>query len=633
MLIDSREAGSGHYIQQPDEQLVVRAGAGQTEAIGVLYGRYFQPIYDYTLGNVRGNRKVAEDVVLSTFEKAVGHLQNGSIRQNFKGWLYTTARREVLTLIRKEEVADKHVADLALAIRDSGSDPQRSLEEKELRHLVWEAMAVLRLPERELLELYMRHDFTAPEIAAMRGISLDTFYAQRSRAKAAFKKAMYSVTLLRQGRRDCEALDEVLTGLQATELTRPVHKAIQKHMAKCPQCQSKARHTAYPLAIFVGLDRIPPPAGLQDAFWAQLSAGLKDSAQSGQRRLQQRLQTITNSQLLAVAGLIALLALVLALLGRFGRPSPLLVADPPDVHSTSHVAGQPSPNNIILIAWTPQQEVIAYSVLWNQIAVALPDEVADLPGNATGAISPALTDGKWYFHLRTQGQNGGWTNTVHLGPFVIAAPEIEPTAVPTQMPTPTIPEPSPAVTGISTLRPALSPTATPSPTAIPSPTVTSSPTATPCGPPADWVIYSVQPGDGYYALARRTNISIQQIQQANCTTDLRLFAGQSLFLPFIPPPISTATPTSTPDPTDTATPTRPPFTPSATATVMPSFTATPTATATFTASPTPTETATYTATPTHTATATETPTQTATATDMPTATVTPSPTATEVPEE
>ena len=57
MLIDSRETGSGHYIQQPDEQLVVRAGAGQTEAIGVLYGRYFQSIYDYTLGNVRGNRK------------------------------------------------------------------------------------------------------------------------------------------------------------------------------------------------------------------------------------------------------------------------------------------------------------------------------------------------------------------------------------------------------------------------------------------------------------------------------------------------------------------------------------------------------------------------------------------------
>jgi RNA polymerase sigma factor (sigma-70 family) len=636
MYIDSRDVSSIPFIQQPDEQLVVQAGAGQTEAIGTLYGRYFQPIYNYTLGNVRGNQKVAEDIVLSTFEKAVGHLRNGSIRENFKAWLYTTARREVLTLIRKEEIADKHAPKLMPTTRDTSADPQKFLEEQELRQLVWEAMAVLRPPERDLLELYMREDFTAPEIADMYGISLDTFYKQRSRAKAAFKKAMHSATLIRQGRRDCAELDQLLTGLGAVELTKSIHKAIQKHMSNCSQCQANTRRYAYPLAIFVGLKRVPARPGLQGAFWAQLSAALASSSQARMRQqtILQRLLSVKKGYRLAGAGFIALAALILALLVRFGLSSPPLVTDPPDVHSTSHLAGQSSTDNVISIAWTPQQDVAAYSVLWNQIAVALPDQVADLPGNATGAVSPPLTAGTWYFHLRTQGQNGGWTSTVHRGPFIIVTDDVdEPTAVPSQTPAPTTIAPVATATAV--------PSQTSTPTGIvPLPTATgistlaptSSPTATRCGPPIGWVVYTVRPGDTYYSLARKTNIAIWQIQQANCTRGIWLLAGQGLFLPFIPLPLVTATATATPTrPPATATsaplPTMTPVpTTAPTVTFTPPLTTTPPATATATPSPTPKPT--ETPTPIETPAPTVTNTSTATVTPSPTATVTPSPTAT-----
>jgi beta-lactam-binding protein with PASTA domain len=33
--------------------------------------------------------------------------------------------------------------------------------------------------------------------------------------------------------------------------------------------------------------------------------------------------------------------------------------------------------------------------------------------------SPALSNGSWYFHLRTRDNAGNWTATRHLGPFVI----------------------------------------------------------------------------------------------------------------------------------------------------------------------------------------------------------------------
>lgn len=60
-----------------------------------------------------------------------------------------------------------------------------------------------------------------------------------------------------------------------------------------------------------------------------------------------------------------------------------------------------------------------------------------------------------------------------------------------------------------------------------------------CGAPMDWVIYWVQANDTLQSLAIRTNTSIYQLRQANCLTDERLYAGQRLYLPFIPAPVPT----------------------------------------------------------------------------------------------
>lgn len=581
MLIESRDTRSNPYIQLSDEQLVVEAKDGQTEAISVLYGRYFQPIFNYTLGNVRGNRKVAEDVVLGTFEKAVGHLQRGSIQQNFKGWLFTTARREVLTLLRKEEVAEKHTPKLALDSKSAFPDPQGTLEQQELRQMVWEALAVLRLPERELLELYMRQDFSGQEIAEMRGISLNTFYTQLSRAKKAFKQAVYSVTLLRKGRKECASLDELLHKLQATELSRPVHKAIQKHMKTCARCQDNARGQAYPLAIFAGLDNVQASPGSEEAIWQQLSAKLQSSAplQTGRQSLKQHF--FTKNHLLFALGIIGVIAAAWALLARPWETTFPPITDPSDVRSTSHVPGQRSAEQIITIAWTQQQDAAAFSILWSQTPVELPDQDPDLPGNSVQAISPLLGEGMWYFHLRTQGQDGTWTSTVHLGPFIIGAKTSEQTAVPTHTSTP--------AASIDT------PTPSPTPDLVP----TATPSATSCSPPAGWVPYVVQPGDTYSELANRTNTTIQALQSGNCSSNLALFSGDLIVLPFLLQPIPSVTSTATMTPT---------LTPSPTAT----STATATATATATSSPTPTDTPTLTPTPTSTPTPTPSPTPTPT---------------------
>ena len=71
-------------------------------------------------------------------------------------------------------------------------------------------------------------------------------------------------------------------------------------------------------------------------------------------------------------------------------------------------------------------------------------------------------------------------------------------------------------------------------TALPPPAV--------CQRPQNWVAYTVARNDTLSSLGQRTGTSWQQIQSANCLTSTTIFAGQTLYLPFVPPPVVDITP-------------------------------------------------------------------------------------------
>ena len=106
--------------------------------------------------------------------------------------------------------------------------------------------------------------------------------------------------------------------------------------------------------------------------------------------------------------------------------------------STSHAVGVPSQDNTVEVAWTGTTDggsgIAGQSYAWTREPGTLPDDNVDSTG--ANATSPALTDGAWWFHLRSVDKVGNWTSTVHLGPFVIA-----PAASP---PPPQAPPPPPA---------------------------------------------------------------------------------------------------------------------------------------------------------------------------------------------
>lgn len=156
---------------------------------------------------------------------------------------------------------------------------------------------------------------------------------------------------------------------------------------------------------------------------------------------------------------------------------------------------------------------------------------------------------------------------------------------------------------------------------------TTPPVRIPCGPPAWWTRYTVQPGDTMFSLAISRGTTVFAVMNANCLSSSYLVAGKQIYLPPLvsqPPTATSIPPSVTPEPPATHTP-------------RPAATDVPTATATGTPEATPTTTATITATATATGTVTATSTATATPSatpETPTATPiapTPTNTATAVP--
>ncbi len=453
------------YETLTDRELAVAARGGDQRGLATLYDRYFLGLYDFAIRTLR-DTDAAADVVRKTFTEASRQLGEGTVPESVKAWLYGTALREATTGTRQtppQEGGRRQQAGALPSFVEIDSarapDPQALQRDGDLRELVWQSATELSPREYALLDLRHRRELTTAELAAAVGIGGDTADATISAVSDTLEQAVVTALLVRRGRRDCPELAALLDRTSTPE----VRQAVLAHAQECPRCQRTPADYPSALQILAAFAAVPAAAGLKEVIWlAVVSTGAPAepvaAAPAGRGR----------PLLIALlAGLVALaIAVALILLLDSGGDDGL--GNPDDIRSTSHGIGEPSSETVVSLVWSRQEGVLAYSVSWSGDRFELPDEVGDLSGDATDAMSPQLTPGEWYFHLRTQHEDGTWTNTVHVGPFQIVA-EATPTAEPTAEPTPS---PSPQPTPSPTPEPSPSPTPEPTPSPTPEPTPT-----------------------------------------------------------------------------------------------------------------------------------------------------------------
>lgn len=168
-----------------EADIVARAQTGDSEAFGLLYDHYLDPIYRFIYYKVF-SRELAEDLTSDVFLKALRRLSSyNSERGRFNSWLYQIARNSVVDYYRtkKENIPIDDVFDL-------GHDERTPEQLDALAGLVKveEYLRTLPVRQREIITLRIWEGKSFDEIAELLG-------GTEGSAKMAFSR---SIRLLRE---------------------------------------------------------------------------------------------------------------------------------------------------------------------------------------------------------------------------------------------------------------------------------------------------------------------------------------------------------------------------------------------------------------------------------------------------
>ncbi len=265
-----------------DDQLALSASRGDKESFATLYERHFRGVYDLSVRMVR-DPDAALDVVQNTFLSAWQNLQKRTVSGNVKAWLYTIARNSAINELRRNKRL--HTTVFSESERRTSipfdridarrfSDPQAILQDQYLVDLVWTSAAALSPKEYSLLDLHLRKDLGAEELATSLGVSRGNVHTMLSRLRNSLEESVATALLVRRGRQDCPDLNSILSERQFAGLDRDDQRAVKRHLDDCTRCQEGRKRYVAPAEIFAGLALVPVSDEVRTALWLQISGAM-----------------------------------------------------------------------------------------------------------------------------------------------------------------------------------------------------------------------------------------------------------------------------------------------------------------------------------------------------------------------
>lgn len=118
-----RDARSVDSESRTDEDLVRGIRAGDETAFAILYGRYFQRLYNFAYTRLR-NRADAEEVTQDTFTAVFRSIDGYRGTASLLSWIYGIARNTVNNQIRRARAHEQRVerAQAEIGIPGLGAD-------------------------------------------------------------------------------------------------------------------------------------------------------------------------------------------------------------------------------------------------------------------------------------------------------------------------------------------------------------------------------------------------------------------------------------------------------------------------------------------------------------------------------
>jgi RNA polymerase sigma-70 factor (family 1) len=179
-----------------DQQLLERVVSGDPQAYHVLYDRFYDQLV-YFVHSIIHDRAAAEDIAVDTFISLMTAKPVFPALDKLKSWLFTTAHRRCLNLIRDDKRHRAAHMELG-ALEPAGEEAHDlALIKSEAVKILQQQIEQLSPQIRQVIRLSFLEGKSVKEIAAQLGTAVQTTQNQKNRGLQLLRHALLNNESLR----------------------------------------------------------------------------------------------------------------------------------------------------------------------------------------------------------------------------------------------------------------------------------------------------------------------------------------------------------------------------------------------------------------------------------------------------
>lgn len=148
--------------EETEEEIAKQMSDGDDRAFEILYERYFDQIFRFTIKRV-GTHEIAEDLVSSIFMKVFASRARFS-KGSFKAWLYRIANNTIIDHYRTRKPTTVLDPEKHTAVDQAQTAPE-ALDQQSLRRLIDQVISKLDTRSQLVLQLKFFSELSNEEIA------------------------------------------------------------------------------------------------------------------------------------------------------------------------------------------------------------------------------------------------------------------------------------------------------------------------------------------------------------------------------------------------------------------------------------------------------------------------------------
>jgi RNA polymerase sigma-70 factor (ECF subfamily) len=183
----------------PDDVLVRRVQAGNTEAFEELVRRYERKVYNITY-RLMGNEQDASEALQDAFMRAFRFIGKFQFKSSFFTWLYRIATNVSLSKLRKREKVEtvsidqpvNEAGDLPFEIPDLKYGPEKLMKQRELRAAIQAAVDGLPKDYRSVVVLRDLEGLSNEEVSKVLKLSVAAVKSRLHRGRLVLREKLAS---------------------------------------------------------------------------------------------------------------------------------------------------------------------------------------------------------------------------------------------------------------------------------------------------------------------------------------------------------------------------------------------------------------------------------------------------------